>query len=140
VGKMADEYIENWLKKADNDLKVVEHELSLPEEEVVKDVACFHCQQAVEKYLKAYLIFHKVEFPRTHNIEYLLEQAANIDDDFSDIDVDELSDFGVDIRYPDDFYVPAIDEVKFYFDLAKQIKSLVLGKLKPEQCPSCSSW
>lgn len=95
---MTDEYIENWLKKAENDLKIVKHELELSEDEIVKDAACFHCQQAVEKYLKAYLIFHKIDFPRTHNIEYLIEQAAKIDNDFADLDVDELSDFGVDIR------------------------------------------
>lgn len=126
---MTDEYIENWLKKAENDLKIVKHELELSEEETVKDGACFHCQQAVEKYLKAFLIFHKVDFPRTHNIEYLLEQAAKIDVDFDDIDVDELSDFGVDIRYPDSFYVPQMDEVNFYYELALKIKDLVLKKI-----------
>ena len=130
---MTDEYIENWLKKADNDLKIVEHELELSEEETVKDGACFHCQQAVEKYLKAFLIFHKVDFPRTHSIEYLLEQAAKIDDNFNDIDIDELSDFGVDVRYPDSFYIPGIDEVRFYYDLAIEIKTLVLGKIKPPE-------
>jgi HEPN domain-containing protein len=103
---MANEYIDNWLKKGASDLKIVEHELRLPEEETVKDAACFHCQQAVEKYVKAFLIYHSVEFPRTHNIEYLLEQAAKIDNDFSDIDIDELSDFGVDVRYPDNFIYP----------------------------------
>lgn len=128
---MADEYIDNWLKKAESDLRIVGHELKLPEDETVKDVACFHCQQAVEKYLKAFLIFHEVEFPRTHNVEYLLEQSAKIDTDFSDIDIDELSDFGVNIRYPDDFYVPEIDEVRFYYDLANRIKSLVLEKIRP---------
>lgn len=37
---MIDEYIKNWLIKADNDLKIVEHELNLPEEEMVKDLIC----------------------------------------------------------------------------------------------------
>jgi hypothetical protein len=60
-----------------------------------------------------------------------LEQSAKIDTDFSGIDIDELSDFGVNIRYPDDFYVPEIDEVRFYYDLANRIKSLVLEKIKP---------
>ena len=85
---MPDEYIENWLKKAESDLKIVDHELKLPEDEVVKDLVCFHCQQAVEKYLKAFLIFHEVELPRTHNIEFLLEQSAKIDRDFSGIDIE----------------------------------------------------
>ena len=127
---MIGEYIKNWLKKAENDLKIVEHELELDEEEIVKDAVCFHCQQAVEKYLKAYLIFKRVDFPRTHSIEYLMEQAAKIDKDFSGINVEGLSDFGIDIRYPDDFYIPEINEVKFYYNLAKKIKLLVLRKIK----------
>ena len=60
-----------------------------------------------------------------------MEQSAKIDTDFSGIDIDELSDFGVNIRYPDDFYVPEIDEVRFYYDLANRIKCLVLKKIKP---------
>jgi hypothetical protein len=43
--------------------------------------------------------------------------------------VDELSDFGVDIRYPDSFYIPQMDEVNFYYDLALRIKNLVLKKI-----------
>ena len=58
---MIDEYTNQWIIKAEHDLKTVEHELTLPENEVVRDVVCFHCQQAVEKYLKAFLIYHKQE-------------------------------------------------------------------------------
>jgi hypothetical protein len=39
------------------------------------------------------------------------------------------SDLKVDIRYPDDFYIPAIEEVKFYYNLTMQIKILVNSKL-----------
>ncbi len=56
-------------------------------------------------------------------------EAAKIDDDFDDIDVDELSDFSIEIRYPDNFFIPEIDEVKFYYDLAIKIKRLVLKKM-----------
>lgn len=126
---MIDEYIKNWVIKANNDLKVVEHELALLEEEIIKDVACFHCQQAVEKYLKVFLIYHKVEFELVHDIEYLLGLCAMIDEDFANIEVRELSRFGVDVRYPDDFYIPDMEEVKFYYELTKQIKNLVLAKL-----------
>ncbi len=105
---MIDEYIKQWLTKANDDLKIVEHELDLPEKEIVKNAVCFHCQQAVEKYLKAFLIYHKTEVERTHDIEHLLDQCALIDKDFVNIEVRELSSFGVDIRYPDDFYVPNI--------------------------------
>ncbi|HOK79740.1 MAG TPA: HEPN domain-containing protein [bacterium] len=126
---MIDEYIKQWITKADNDLKIVEHELKLPEEEIVKDAVCFHCQQAVEKYLKAFLIYHKKEFEKIHIIEELLLQCSKIDKDFSDIDVKNLTDFAIDVRYAEEFYIPDMAEVKFYYELTKRIRNLVFTKL-----------
>jgi len=130
---MIDKETAEWIIKANSDLKIIEHELNLPEEEIVKDAVCFHCQQAVEKYLKAFLIHHKVKPKRTHDIGHLLDQCANIDKDFASFEIKELSIFGVDIRYPDDFYIPTIEEVKFYYNLAKQIKISVNSKLKTKE-------
>lgn len=127
---MINEEIEEWINKANSDLKIVEHELQLPEEEIVKDAVCFHCQQSVEKYLKAFLISNKKEIIRTHDISYLLHQCSSIDKDFSNIEIKEISTFGVDIRYPADLYMPSIEEVKFYYALAKQIKDLIFKKLR----------
>jgi HEPN domain-containing protein len=122
---MTDDYLKDWLAKASNDLKSVEHELGLEESEVLRDIACFHCQQAAEKYLKAFLIFHRVEFPKTHNVEYLLEKCAGIDARFSGIDVKWLTSFAVDVRYGDEFYVPDIGEVEYYYKIAKKIRDIV---------------
>ena len=73
---MNDEYLKNWIKKADNDLKVAEHELRIDKDDRVTEAICFHCQQSVEKYLKAFLIYCKAEFGKTHNLEFLLELCA----------------------------------------------------------------
>ncbi len=64
---MKDEYLQRWIVKAGNDLKVAEHEINMGDDECVTEAVCFHCQQVVEKILKAYLIFHKNEFGKTHN-------------------------------------------------------------------------
>ncbi|MCG2760389.1 MAG: HEPN domain-containing protein [Candidatus Delongbacteria bacterium] len=37
------------------------------------DTVTFHCQQAVEKYLKAYLIYLVIDFKFTHDSVYLLD-------------------------------------------------------------------
>jgi HEPN domain-containing protein len=58
---MIDDYIEKWIIKAVNDLKLAEHELRQPEDEIVTDAICFHCQQAVEKLLKAYLASKNID-------------------------------------------------------------------------------
>lgn len=109
---MIDEYIKKWLIKALNDVKVASHEMALTEEEIVTDAVCFHCQQAVEKLLKAYLISKNVEFGRIHDLETLLKLCASQDTDFTGLDVGNLTDYAVEIRYADEFYIPSIEEAK----------------------------
>lgn len=49
-------YIRQWIEKAGDDLIVIDQ---LTQFEIVATSAvCFHCQQVVEKYLKAFLIAH----------------------------------------------------------------------------------
>ena len=86
---------------------------------------CFHCQQLVKKYLKLFLLYHAVDIARTHEIEFLLHECSKIDNDFNTIDPKNLSDFGVAIRYPDDFYLPSEEETKEYILLAIAIKNMV---------------
>ena len=40
------------------------------------DIVCYHCQQAVEKYLKGLLVLREVSFPKTHDLRILLELAG----------------------------------------------------------------
>ena len=69
------------------------------------DIVAFHCQQAVEKYLKSILVRHQVEFRKTHDIERLLHilraQQPSIAETLAD--TKWLTPFGIDIRYPGDF-------------------------------------
>ena len=102
----------------------------LTEFEIVATAAvCFHCQQVVEKYLKAYLIANGIEIKRTHNIEYLLAECAEIDSEFGEIDPKDLNDFGVDIRYPGDMYIPTANETLEHKHIALEVKELVEQKL-----------
>jgi HEPN domain-containing protein len=113
------QYIKQWILKANEDLLVVER---LTENEIVAPSAvCFHCQQAVEKYLKAFLISHDVEIRRTHNIEFLLTECCDINPIFSEIDPKNLSDYGVDVRYPGDIYIPDDSEVLDSISIVRQI-------------------
>jgi len=58
--------VNKWIQKAENDYTVARNEIQFPNP--ITDVICFHCQQAVEKYLKAFLIHHGVDFGRTHDV------------------------------------------------------------------------
>jgi hypothetical protein len=61
--------VSQWLEKAALDFETV---VRLVGEERFRDVAVFHAQQAAEKYLKALLTRHQIEFPKTHVIRHLL--------------------------------------------------------------------
>ena len=56
--------VREWTQKARQDLdsaKFLSDMKPLP-----KDIIGFHCQQAVEKCLKAFLVLHDIEPPRSH--------------------------------------------------------------------------
>ena len=127
---MSDDYLLRWITKADNDLKVAEHEMGVETSQRVTEAICFHCQQAVEKYLKAYLVSQNVDFGKTHNLEYLLKLCSQHDVAFAEVNVGNLSYFAVEVRYPDDFYIPSADEAEESIHIAKQIKSFVLDRIK----------
>ena len=121
------DFIKQWLTKANEDLFVVER---LTDNEIIATSSvCFHCQQAVEKFLKAFLIANGVDIKKTHNIEYLLSECSDIDKDFADIDPKELSEFGVDARYPGDMYIPDEKETLEYKKLSFEIKDFVENKI-----------
>lgn len=56
-----------WVQKAENDLKNAEHTLTIGDK-CPFDTVCFHAQQCVEKYLKALLSLHGIDFPKTHDL------------------------------------------------------------------------
>ena len=63
-----------WLAKADDDIRVAS--MTLAANPPMLDPAAFHCQQAVEKIIKALLIAAAVAAPRSHDIELLAGKAA----------------------------------------------------------------
>ena len=90
-----------WVKKAENDFKVA-CQILRRRKEVVPDAACFHCQQCVEKYLKARLLEAGIGFPRTHDLLQLLNACLPVDPLWSAYSkvVDGMTDYAVDFRYP----------------------------------------
>jgi len=124
------EELKRWLVKAFEDYKVVEHEMKLPEKELLPSIVCFHCQQFVEKVLKAYLISKDVEFSRTHNLEFLQELCARQDKDFEALDFGDLTLYAVESRYPERFLIPSVEKAKECFEIAKKVKTFVLNKLE----------
>ena len=122
--------VNKWIKKAEKDLLTAERELSF--EDPITEAVCFHCQQAAEKYLKAFLVYHQIYFTKTHRIMDLLELCATVDSSFTRElkDADNLTDYAVEIRYPDAWLEPGMEDAEEAFEIAKKVKEFVLNKIK----------
>ena len=120
-----------WVLKAMNDFKTAEKLINLPEGEIITDTLCFHSQQAVEKFLKAFLVYHRKEFERVHTIEYLLKLCSSLDNEFETLYeiTANLTYYAIEVRYPDEFYIPTIEEAKKAFQSATKVKDFIFKKL-----------
>jgi HEPN domain-containing protein len=120
-----------WFKKAENDLITAEHTMKL--EHPPCDTVCFHAQQCAEKYLKGFLTFHEIDFPKTHSLEDLValcrDVAPPIESELEDIET--LSSYGAEVRYPDEIYydIPKEDAVEA-INIAKKVKEVILKYLE----------
>jgi HEPN domain-containing protein len=122
--------VADWIAKADLDFDTA---VRLVAEERFRDIVAFHAQQAAEKYLKALLTWHQIEFPKTHVIRHLLILlgpaepliAGGLDD------ANWLSPYGAEIRYPGDRSqtIPG-DQVRAQ-QLAQKVRHAVMATLGP---------
>lgn len=94
----------NWFAKAKADLESAE---ILFREGGATDTVCFLCQQAVEKYLKGFLIFKKKKFGKIHDLAVLLALCGEIDKDFLNWyePAEKLTGYYIETRYPADIPV-----------------------------------
>ncbi len=67
------EILRQWVRKAEHDVEAAKRIMAV-EEGCPYDTACLHCQQAVEKYIKALLTLLGIEALRTHDLERLAGQ------------------------------------------------------------------
>lgn len=129
---MIDEESKKWLIKAMNDYNTAKNLINLPAEKIITDTLCFHCQQFVEKGLKAFLVSKNVEFEKVHALEYLVKLCTDNDNSFNWIYevAGKLSEYAIEIRYPEEFYIPTLDEAKECFEIASKVKDFIFKKLK----------
>ncbi len=123
------ELTKEWVDKAEADfysadllLHAGEYPLSEP--------ACFHCQQCAEKYLKAYLQEHQINFERKHDLMPLLAMCVSMDDEFQSLKdgLQGLDRYAVVVRYPGVVIKPETAESAL--KAAAAIRTFMRRKLK----------
>lgn len=136
VSKMLETW-EQWIEAAQEDLRLAR--VLLEEQRDFYPPVCFNSQQAVEKALKAFLYFHRVdeEF-RGHHLDALLERCKKIDsafDKFREM-VAIIDQYYIPTRYPDALAGIAAsgvyheEEAREAVKYAKKILKFVLKQVK----------
>lgn len=118
---------ELWLLKAKHDLYVAE---KIAEDDEALDMAIGHTQQCAEKSLKAFLVYHKENIQKTHDLIKLLTLCVCIDPEFNSLNNEaaSLNPLSTEFRYPEEeLYLPSrhlmeasIYRAKIIFDFVKR--------------------
>ncbi|MFC1782165.1 HEPN domain-containing protein [Planctomycetota bacterium] len=103
---------QQWLTKAKNDLLNADNNLAA--RDIPCDTVCFHCQQAAEKMLKAFLVAHAQPYPLTHDLLLLLEHVLPLDQQAEKLrpTLALLNPYAVAVRYPDTAFMPAVEDAR----------------------------
>ncbi len=118
-----------WVIKGDHDLGTAKITFRhIPE---YLDTVIFHCQQATEKYLKAFLIYQSISFRFSHDLVYLLDLIIQKDSDFNKYydAVSELQGYAIEIRYPNETIFLSKEIVEKGIKIAKEIREIVTEKM-----------
>lgn len=126
--------VRRWLAKAEHDRSAARRLLTPQCTEF--DVIAFHCQQAVEKMLKAYLVSRSRSFQKTHDLGLLLDYTAGIDPALGELRpiVEPLSIYAVAFRYPGPAE-PLREEVEEALRAVEQVRAALTSRVTgwPEQ-------
>ncbi len=123
----------DWLNKAGEDMRAAELLLTHSD---CYNVCAFHCQQTIEKALKAYLLVASDRLLDGHNLTWLCRQALRYDKEFGTW-LDEsatLNRFYIETRYPTDLsFTISPKRIQEIFKTAKEMYDFICRQVFEEQ-------
>jgi HEPN domain-containing protein len=121
-----------WMEKASHDLQSAR--ILATADAPVLDTAIYHCQQAAEKAVKGYLVFHDIRFEKTHDVGDLVLLAAKQCAGFGEWNhaAQWLTPYARIFRYPGEVAEPEADEFREALHLAEGFVAFVLSLLPSE--------
>ena len=123
-----------WFAKAASDLASARKLAAEPDP--ILDTAIYHCQQAAEKAVKAFLVLAGQRFEKTHDVRLLVEDASAFEPQFSELlaEGELLTPYATEYRYPDAPAQPTAEEFAEALRSAETVLQFVLG-LHPRLTP-----
>ncbi|MDP2207384.1 MAG: HEPN domain-containing protein [Bacteroidota bacterium] len=122
-----------WIEKAEGDYEGAIY-LSKKKSKRIAHIICFSCQQAAEKYLKAYLVEKDIRFSKTHFLKReLLPLCEKVDSEFKVLTsyLEALDPYSVEFRYPGEEI--SGDDVRIAVVAVKKVRKFIRGKLGLEK-------
>jgi len=125
--------IHEWIELADQDEASARFLLDM--RPMPLEVICFHCQQSVEKSLKALMAKHGMEIPRTHDLLELLDLVVSLAPEVASLEpmLLNLNDFSVVVRYPSHVSLEEQDAIKA-LEAVKKVRDSLAQHLFPDNC------
>jgi HEPN domain-containing protein len=118
-----------WLDKAKSDLATANILINGTEKHL--DTGVYHCQQAVEKSLKAFLTLHGSIIAKTHDIEMLVSLCSKYDRSFSQFleMATEITPYATEFRYPGELMEPSAMDAESAYHIASELLAFVGAKI-----------
>ena len=128
----------SWMAFADRDLEAAK---ILLDNEYVSNVVLFHCQQCVEKCLKAILEEHQIQIPKIHSVVRLygiINEKIKLRFTIDEAHLNHIDDIYIDTRYPSGLGLlpsgfPSIEEAIEVLNIAKNIYDNILLYLSRQE-------
>jgi HEPN domain-containing protein len=127
--------VRNWLTKAKRDLTIAG--MNLASEPPITDDAMFHCQQAVEKSRKGFLVLQDRPFKKTHIIGEIAQEILKMDPTLEPLlkRATELTPYATIFRYPGEMELPAVEDARAALTLAQRVFDGILPHIPVEARP-----
>ena len=124
----------DWIFMADKDLTAAE--ILSKDDYPLTNIVVFHCQQAIEKYLKAFLIENDIPVIKTHDLVRLnkiIQKIKNLGIDREKLAL--VNDVYSESRYPAEIGLlpdgmPTNEQAKNFIEYAKEIKTIINNEIK----------
>jgi HEPN domain-containing protein len=125
-----------WLEKAVMDLRGADW--CLKARPPLLEFALFHAQQAIEKTMKGFLVWHDVPFQKIHDLGKLGKMCCQIDGTLAGLaeKAAPLTEFAVQFRYPEEGEPPTARQAKAGVSLARRLYGEFLERL----CEECETF
>jgi len=125
--------VEEWVFFADRDLETAE--ILIGRDNPLTNIIAFHCQQAIEKYLKAFLVKNEIQIIKTHDLIKLNNMVKEV----KDLGIDEnklviVNEVYSETRYPGNIGLlpdglPTNEQAHEFVEYAREIKGIIFKVL-----------